>query len=120
VGFLAAMSQHHRCFMLAAGLRYYLFLRRNAWGSGACARCVEQQQQHGDSGSRAWGSGACARCVEQQQQQQQEHTFRVASFQSFFLKDHPRTWRIKSYRYFACGSQVVKYAELHATLKRYI
>ena len=65
-----------------------------AWGSGGCARCVEQQQQqpevvrvvlnssssssvgcvghtsvHSDRGPRAWGSGACARCVEQQQQQ---------------------------------------------------
>ena len=45
------------------------------------------------------------------------HTFRVASFQTFFLKEHGAC--LKS-RYFACGSQVVKYAELHATLKRYI
>ena len=47
-----------------------------AWGSGGCARCVEQQQQqrrnapvHSDSDPRAWGSGDHARCVEQQQQQ---------------------------------------------------
>ena len=31
--------------------------------------CVGHASVHSDSGSRAWGSGGCARCVEQQQQQ---------------------------------------------------
>ena len=30
--------------------------------------CVGHASVHSDSGSRAWGSGGCARCVEQQQQ----------------------------------------------------
>ena len=33
--------------------------------------CAGHASAHSDSGSRAWGSGGCARCVEQQQQQQQ-------------------------------------------------
>ena len=31
--------------------------------------CVGHTSVHSDSGSCAWGPGACARCVEQQQQQ---------------------------------------------------
>ena len=53
-----------------------------AWGSGGCARCVEQQQQrvghapvHSDSDPRAWGSGDHARCVEQQQQRARRGEF---------------------------------------------
>ena len=31
--------------------------------------CVGHTSVHSDSGPCAWGSGVCARCVEQQQQQ---------------------------------------------------
>ena len=67
-----------------------------AWGSGVCARRVEQQQHstdHSDSGSRAWGSGGCARCVEQQQH---GHT-------SVHCDRGPRAWGPESVR--VCVSQ---------------
>ena len=39
--------------------------------------CVGHTSVHSDSGSRAWGSGACARCVEQQQQPREVHVRQV-------------------------------------------